>query len=380
MSTPTYRIGIDVGGTFTDVVAIRSDGVVVLEKTPTTPRDQSDGVLDGINRIATAEGFDSTDAVLAATTSIVHGTTTGDNTMIQMSGAPTGLIVTEGFRDEIELRRCFKEDIWDPALGPPEPIAKRRVRLEVPERMTAEGEVDIPLDEDAVRAAVRRLRAFGVTSIAIVFLHSYLNPAHELRGTRDRPRGVPRRRARLAVARGLPEASRVRAHVDDARERVRGPTDRPVPRSARAAPARRGLRPRAADRHLGRWRRDPGRDRPPRGRDHRFRSDRRGRRREPSGHRRRARRRRERRHGWDELRRLPHPGWAARAQQRLELAAPLLHRAPDGRHPRRRRREVARSPGSTGRRCGSVRSPPARSRAPPATAGAVRARRSPTPT
>ena len=180
-SSPTYRIGVDVGGTFTDVVAIRSDGVVVLEKTPTTPADQSDGVLDGIGRIAAAEGLGSIDAVLARTTSIVHGTTTGDNTMIQMTGAPTGLLVTTGFRDEIEMRRCYKEDIWDPGLGPPEPIAKRRVRLEVDERMTAEGEVDTPLDEDGVRAAARRRRAFGVTSIAIVFLHSYLNPVHELR-------------------------------------------------------------------------------------------------------------------------------------------------------------------------------------------------------
>ncbi len=96
----------------------------------------------------------------------MHGTTTGDNTMIQMSGAPTGLLVTEGFRDEIELRRCYKEDIWDPTYPAPEPIARRRVRLEIPERLTAEGDVDTPLDEDAVRLATRRLRAFGVTSIA----------------------------------------------------------------------------------------------------------------------------------------------------------------------------------------------------------------------
>ncbi len=177
----TYRIGVDVGGTFTDVVAIRPDGVVVLEKTPTTPRDQSDGVLEGVGRIAAAEGFASTEDLLERTASIVHGTTTGDNTMIQMSGAPTGLLVTAGFRDEIEMRRCFKEDIWDPGLGPPEPIAKRRVRLEISERMTAEGRVDTPLDEDGVRRAARRLQAFGVTSIAIVFLHSYLNAAHELR-------------------------------------------------------------------------------------------------------------------------------------------------------------------------------------------------------
>ena len=101
--------------------------------------------------------------------------------MIQMSGAPTGLLVTEGFRDEIELRRCYKEDIWDPALPAPEPIARRRVRLEVARAHHRRGRVDTPLDEDAVRKATRRLRAFGVTSIAIVFLHSYLNPTHELR-------------------------------------------------------------------------------------------------------------------------------------------------------------------------------------------------------
>ena len=101
--------------------------------------------------------------------------------MIQMTGAPTGLIVTEGFRDEIEFRRCFKEDIWDPAAPPPAPIARRRVRLEVAERMTAEGDVETALDEEAVRKATVRLRTFGVTSIAVCFLHSYLNPDHELR-------------------------------------------------------------------------------------------------------------------------------------------------------------------------------------------------------
>ncbi|MEX2255529.1 MAG: hydantoinase/oxoprolinase family protein [Acidimicrobiia bacterium] len=176
-----YRIGIDVGGTFTDLVLLRGDGSVVLEKSPTTPADQSDGVLAGLAQLAESEGLHSVDDLLARTDSIVHGTTTGDNTMIQMSGAPTGLLVTEGFRDEIELRRCYKEDIWDPAYPPPEPIARRRVRLEIPERLTAEGDVDTPLDEDAVRRATRRLRDFGVTSIAVVFLHSYINPVHELR-------------------------------------------------------------------------------------------------------------------------------------------------------------------------------------------------------
>jgi N-methylhydantoinase A len=176
----SYRIGIDVGGTFTDCVLLRPDGSAVLEKAPTTPEDQSQGVLAGLSQLAAAEGI-SVEELAADTRTIVHGTTTGDNTMIQMSGAPTGLLVTEGFRDEIEFRRCYKEEIWDPAFPPPDPIARRRVRLEIPERMTAEGEVETPLDEEAVRKATARLRAFGVTSIAVSFLHSYLAPAHELR-------------------------------------------------------------------------------------------------------------------------------------------------------------------------------------------------------
>jgi N-methylhydantoinase A len=176
----SYRIGVDVGGTFTDCALARPDGTVVLEKAPTTPEDQSVGVLAGLRQLAELEGVDLAE-LLAATRTIIHGTTTGDNALIEMNGAPTGLIVTEGFRDEIEMRRCYKEDIWDPALPAPAPIARRRVRLGVPERMTAEGVPDVPLDEDAVRRATDRLRRFGVTSIAVAFLHSYLNPSHELR-------------------------------------------------------------------------------------------------------------------------------------------------------------------------------------------------------
>jgi N-methylhydantoinase A len=175
-----YRIGVDVGGTFTDCVLMRSDGSVVLEKAPTTPGDQSDGVINALTQVAAVEGL-SLEQLMAQTRTIVHGTTTGDNTMIQMTGAPTGLLVTRGFRDEIEMRRCYKEDIWDPSLPAPYPIARRRVRLEIDERMNAEGEVVDPLDEEGVRKATARLRAFGVTSIAISFLHSYLNNSHELR-------------------------------------------------------------------------------------------------------------------------------------------------------------------------------------------------------
>src|SRR5437762_14196995 len=107
---------------------------------------------------------------------LVHGTTTADNTMIEMNGAPTGLLVTEGHRDEIEMRRVHKEEIWDPSYPAPEPIARRRCRIPIPERVDFEGRVVLPLDEDAVRKGVRRLRQLGCTSIAVLFMHSFTNP------------------------------------------------------------------------------------------------------------------------------------------------------------------------------------------------------------
>ena len=177
----SYRIGVDVGGTFTDCVLRRPDGSLVLEKAPTTPQDQSDGVLAGLAQLAAAEGMELAE-LLAQTRTIVHGTTTGDNALIEMKGAATGLIVTEGFRDEIEFRRCFKEDIWDPAAPPPTPIARRRVRLEVAERLTAEGEVETALDEEAVRKAVRRdLRISGSRPSPCASCTPTSTPSHELR-------------------------------------------------------------------------------------------------------------------------------------------------------------------------------------------------------
>ena len=99
-----YRVGIDVGGTFTDLVLVRPDRTIHLDKTATTPHDQSEGVMTGLGRLARSEGRDL-ESFLAATERIVHGTTTADNTMIQMNGAVTGLITSEGHRDEIELHR-----------------------------------------------------------------------------------------------------------------------------------------------------------------------------------------------------------------------------------------------------------------------------------
>jgi N-methylhydantoinase A len=174
------RLGVDVGGTFTDLILVTSDGEIVLEKTPTTLDDQSRGVMDGVELVAARVGLSVAD-LCARLELVVHGTTTADNTMIEMDGAATGLLVTEGHRDEIEMRRVHKEAIWDPSYPAPPPIARRRARIAIPERVAYDGEVLLPLDEDAVRAGVRRLHALGCRSIAVMYLFSFVNPAHELR-------------------------------------------------------------------------------------------------------------------------------------------------------------------------------------------------------
>jgi N-methylhydantoinase A len=175
-----YRVGVDVGGTFTDLICVTADGDVELDKTPTTPDDQSVGVMNGLQQLA--DRFDRPLSELCAEIDIlVHGTTTADNTMIEMNGAPTGLLVTEGHRDEIEMRRVHKEQIWDPTYPAPAPIARRRARIPVSERMNFRGEVLTPLDEDAVRRGVRRLKQLGVQSVAVMFLFSFVNPEHERR-------------------------------------------------------------------------------------------------------------------------------------------------------------------------------------------------------
>ena len=118
MGQEGYRVGVDVGGTFTDLICITPDDRVLLEKTPTTPDDQSVGVLTGLRQLADTLGLGLQD-FCGGLEAFVHGTTTADNTMIEMSGPITGLLATEGHRDEIELRRDHKEEIWDPAAPPP---------------------------------------------------------------------------------------------------------------------------------------------------------------------------------------------------------------------------------------------------------------------
>ncbi len=175
-----YRVGVDVGGTFTDIICVTPEGEIVLDKTPTTLDDQSTGVMNGLTQLSQRFGMSLTD-LCSRLDILVHGTTTADNTMIEMNGAATGLLVTEGHRDEIEFRRCHKEEIWDPSATGPLPIARRRARIPIPERVDYEGNVLRALDEDAVRRGVRRLKALGVRSIAVMYLFSFVNPTHERR-------------------------------------------------------------------------------------------------------------------------------------------------------------------------------------------------------
>jgi len=179
-----YRVGIDIGGTFTDFALLKQDGPkgteVVLHKNLSTPEDRSLGVMEGLGKLAEMEGLSLKD-FLGRCEAIVHGTTIADNTLIEMNGALTGLITTDGFRDEIEYRRGYKEDIWDVRLEPPKQITPRRRRLTVPERILHDGTVHKPLDEEAVREACRKLRLQNVEAVAISFLFSFVNPEHEKR-------------------------------------------------------------------------------------------------------------------------------------------------------------------------------------------------------
>ncbi|MES2664676.1 MAG: hydantoinase/oxoprolinase family protein [Pseudomonadota bacterium] len=164
--------GVDVGGTFTDLVIFDpASGAVKLAKVPTTLPNQAGGVL---------AAFDSAGVGLSGLDLIVHGTTTTTNAVLERNLSRTGLITTQGFRDVLELGRRTRPHAYG-MHGQFVPVIPRDLRLEVPERMDAKGRIVTPLDEDALRLAVRSLRDMGCESLVIHFLHAYANPAHECR-------------------------------------------------------------------------------------------------------------------------------------------------------------------------------------------------------
>ena len=177
MTASRLSLGIDIGGTFTDIVLYsQDDGSVCSHKELTTPHEPTEGAIRGIKILLEREGISA-----RRITRVVHATTLFANALIERRGAKTGLITTAGFRDTLELRREFKYDLYDLFIEIPQPLIPRELRLEVAERVRADGGEDAPLDEDDVVAAGRALAAQGVESVAVVFLHAYANPAHERR-------------------------------------------------------------------------------------------------------------------------------------------------------------------------------------------------------
>src|SRR5262247_2649143 len=168
----TMLVGVDVGGTFTDLVLVdEASGAVRVAKVPTTVANQAVGVQAALA---------GTSAAAAELKVIVHGTTTATNALLERKGARTGLITTRGFRDVLELGRRTRPAPYG-LKGSFEPLIPRDLRLEVDERIDAEGEVVLALDEEEVRLAARALRDRGVEALVIHFIHSYTNDRHERR-------------------------------------------------------------------------------------------------------------------------------------------------------------------------------------------------------
>ena len=166
------RIATDIGGTFTDIVYIDDDGTIHINKSHTTPPNFEKGVMDVIGKCAIDP---------AAVKDLTHGTTVVINALTERKGAKTGLITTRGFRDILEIGRGNRPDLFNFNFKKPEPFVPRYLRLEVSERLDYLGNETEPLQEDDVRACVEKLKAEGVEAIAVVYLHAYVNPAHEIR-------------------------------------------------------------------------------------------------------------------------------------------------------------------------------------------------------
>jgi N-methylhydantoinase A len=175
-----YRAGVDIGGTFTDVVLMSEQGNIYVRKHPSTPDDYSKGIAEGLATLVRAAG-----ASMADVTQLVHATTVATNAILEGKGAVTGLITTYGFRDVLEIGRLRVPRLYDLNYIKPRPLALRRHRFELHERVRADGAVESPLDEQDLSAVIESVKSSGIEAVAICLMNSYANPTHELR-VRDR--------------------------------------------------------------------------------------------------------------------------------------------------------------------------------------------------
>jgi len=171
-----YRVGIDIGGTFTDMLLVGEDGTAVIAKTLTTSGDPSLAVENAFQPVLQNGSIKAHERG-----TLIHGTTLVTNALIERKGAPTALLATSGFRDAVEIGREHRYELYDLNLDLPKPLVPRHLRFDVPERIAADGSVLRPLDEDFVRRLVSELRDNGIRAIGISYLNSYRNPTHERR-------------------------------------------------------------------------------------------------------------------------------------------------------------------------------------------------------
>src|SRR5436305_1577627 len=172
-----WRIGVDIGGTFTDVAAIdEASGRIGIVKLLTTPGDFSGAVVEGLRRVIEREGIAPAGVALLA-----HATTVVTNALFEKKGARAGLVTTRGFRDILELRRSSRADLYDLMQDPPDVLVPRRWRFEITERIDAAGRVVTPLAEDEIDGLVAAIREAGLETVAVSLLFSFLNGAHERR-------------------------------------------------------------------------------------------------------------------------------------------------------------------------------------------------------
>ncbi|HKX18418.1 MAG TPA: hydantoinase/oxoprolinase family protein [bacterium] len=168
------RIGVDIGGTFTDLIVVNDTGVFEIVKVLTTPEDPADAVIVGVTGLLEAAGVPARDVA-----QVVHGTTLLTNALIERKGARTALITTRGFRDALEIAREHRYDMYDLFIGRPAPLVPRYLRYELRERVLEDGTVAEPLDLEEARRLVETLRREDIEAVAVCFLHSYRAPAHE---------------------------------------------------------------------------------------------------------------------------------------------------------------------------------------------------------
>ena len=172
--TTLFRVGVDIGGTFTDIVFLEASGRLHTKKVSSSVDDYARAIVDGLREVFRDTGITGADLA-----EVLHGTTVASNAVLEQKGARTGLITTRGFRDVLEIRRLRMPRLYDLTWEKPPPLVERALRQEVTERIDAQGAVQTPLDLGEVEQALARLRGEDVTALAVCLINSYANPVHE---------------------------------------------------------------------------------------------------------------------------------------------------------------------------------------------------------